>query len=134
MNSEKNIRMEHDLLGAREIPADALYGIQTLRGVENFSISKFKLSQYPLFINGLAYTKWAAAEANHQLGLLTDAQYEGIKAACQDILAGKYHDQFPVDMIQGGSWENAVSDNTKGTNYTPDVRYTPPPPDEGEEA
>lgn len=100
MNSEKNIRMEHDLLGAREIPADALYGIQTLRGVENFSISKFKLSQYPLFINGLAYTKWAAAEANHQLGLLTDAQYEGIKAACQDILAGKYHDQFPVDMIQ----------------------------------
>lgn len=103
MNSEKNIRMEHDLLGAREIPADALYGIQTLRGVENFSISKFKLSQYPLFINGLAYTKWAAAEANHQLGLLTDAQYEGIKAACQDILAGKYHDQFPVDMIQGGA-------------------------------
>lgn len=103
MNSEKNIRMEHDLLGAREIPADALYGIQTLRGVENFSISKFKLSQYPLFINGLAYTKWAAAEANHQLGLLTDAQYEGIKAACQDILAGKYHDHFPVDMIQGGA-------------------------------
>ena len=96
-------RIEHDLLGQRELPADALYGIQTLRGVENFSISAFRLSEYPQFINGLAYTKQAAADANHQLGLLTDEQYEGIKAACEDILAGKYHDQFPVDMIQGGA-------------------------------
>ena len=96
-------RIEHDLLGQRELPAEALYGIQTLRGVENFSISCFRLSQYPLFIKGLAYTKQAAADANHQLGLLTDEQYEGIKAACEDIIAGKYHDQFPVDMIQGGA-------------------------------
>lgn len=102
METQKT-RIEHDLLGKREIPADALYGIQTLRGVENFSISRFRLDQYPLFINGLAYTKWAAAEANHQLGLLTDQQYEGIVAACKDIIAGKYHDQFPVDMIQGGA-------------------------------
>lgn len=102
METQKT-RTEHDLLGKREIPADALYGIQTLRGVENFSISRFRLDQYPLFINGLAYTKWAAAEANHQLGLLTDQQYEGIVAACKDIIAGKYHDQFPVDMIQGGA-------------------------------
>ena len=100
-SSEK--RIEHDLLGQRELPAEALYGIQTLRGVENFSISSFHLSQYPAFIKGLAYTKQAAAEANHELGLLTDAQYEGIKGACEDILAGKYHDQFPVDMIQGGA-------------------------------
>ncbi len=102
MKTQKT-RIEHDLLGKREIPADALYGIQTLRGVENFSISRFRLDQYPLFINGLAYTKWAAAEANYQLGLLTDQQYEGIVAACKDIIAGKYHDQFPVDMIQGGA-------------------------------
>ena len=102
MKTQKT-RIEHDLLGKREIPADALYGIQTLRGLENFSISRFRLDQYPLFINGLAYTKWAAAEANHQLGLLTDQQYEGIVAACKDIIAGKYHDQFPVDMIQGGA-------------------------------
>lgn len=102
METQKT-RIEHDLLGKREIPADALYGIQTLRGVENFSISRFRLDQYPLFINGLAYTKWAAAEANYQLGLLTDQQYEGIVAACKDIIAGKYHDQFPVDMIQGGA-------------------------------
>lgn len=103
METKKNMRMEHDLLGQREIPSEAMYGIQTLRGVENFKISNFKLSQYPLFVNGLAYTKWACADANHQLGLLTDAQFEGIKAACRDILDGKYHDQFPVDMIQGGA-------------------------------
>ena len=103
MEKSNKTRVEHDLLGQRELPEEALYGIQTLRGVENFSISAFRLSQYPQFINGLAYTKQAAADANHQLALLTDEQYEGIKAACQDILAGKYHDQFPVDMIQGGA-------------------------------
>lgn len=100
---EKKIRVEHDLLGSRELPAGALYGIQTLRGIENFSISRFRLEYYPSFINGLAYTKMAAADANHQLGLLSDEQYSGIKAACEDILAGKYHDEFPVDMIQGGA-------------------------------
>lgn len=99
----KDTRTEHDLLGTRELPADTLYGIQTLRGIENFSISRFRLEYYPAFINGLAYTKMAAAEANHELGLLTDGQYEAIKAACKDILDGKYHDSFPVDMIQGGA-------------------------------
>ena len=103
MEQKKETRIEHDLLGRRELPADALYGIQTLRGMENFSISRFKLEYYPAFINGLAYTKMAAAAANHQLGLLTDEQYAGIKAACEDILAGKYHEDFPVDMIQGGA-------------------------------
>ena len=103
MTTDSKTRVEHDLLGKRELPVDALYGIQTLRGVENFSISRFKLEYYPAFINGLAYTKQAAAEANHQLGLLTDEQYAGIKAACEDIVAGKYHEEFPVDMIQGGA-------------------------------
>ena len=103
MTTDSKTRVEHDLLGKRELPADALYGIQTLRGVENFSISRFKLEYYPAFINGLVYTKQAAAEANHRLGLLTDEQYAGIKAACEDIVAGKYHEEFPVDMIQGGA-------------------------------
>lgn len=103
MGNDRKTRVEHDLLGQRELPAEALYGIQTLRGMENFSISRFRLEFYPAFINGLAYTKMAAAEANHALGLLTDSQYEGIKAACEDILAGKYHEEFPVDMIQGGA-------------------------------
>lgn len=96
-------RMESDLLGAREIPANALYGVQTLRGIENFPISKFHLNEYPLFIKGLAYTKMAAAQANHELGLLTDEQANGIIVACQEILDGKHHEHFPVDMIQGGA-------------------------------
>lgn len=85
------------------MPAEALYGVQTLRGIENFPISCFHLCDYPLFINGLAITKLGAAVANHQLGLLTDEQYNAIAQACKEILAGQHHDQFPVDMIQGGA-------------------------------
>ena len=96
-------RVESDLLGAREIPANALYGVQTLRGIENFPISKFHLNEYPLFIKGLAFTKMAAAQANHELGLLTDEQANGIIVACQEIIDGKHHEHFPVDMTQGGA-------------------------------
>lgn len=103
MENEVKTRVEHDLLGERELPADALTGIQTLRGVENFSISRFRLEFYPAFINGLAWTKMAAADANHQLGLLSDTQYEAICAACRDVLSGRYNKEFPVDMIQGGA-------------------------------
>ena len=96
-------RTESDLIGSMEVPAEALYGVQPLRGIENFPISNFHLCDYPLFVNGLAITKLGAAVANHQLGLLTDQQYEAIAQACKEILAGQYHDQFPVDMIQGGA-------------------------------
>ena len=96
-------RVESDLIGSLEVPAEALYGVQTLRGIENFPISCFHLCDYPLFINGLAMTKIGAAVANHQLGLLTDEQYAAIVQACNEILEGQYHDQFPVDMIQGGA-------------------------------
>lgn len=92
-------RIESDLIGTREIPASALYGVQTLRGIENFPISKFHLNEYPLFINGLAITKMAAAMANHELELLTKEQKEAIVTACQEILDGKHHEQFPIDMI-----------------------------------
>ena len=71
-------RQESDLLGTRDIPSCALYGVQTLRGIENFEISKFHLNEYPLFITGLAITKEGAAIANHELGLLTDAQKDAI--------------------------------------------------------
>lgn len=96
-------RIESDLIGQLEVPVEALYGVQTLRGIENFPISRFHLNDYPLFINGLAQTKLAAAVANHELGLLTDEQYNGLAQACREILAGQHHDQFPVDMIQGGA-------------------------------
>lgn len=102
MNSRKT-RTESDLIGAREIPSEMLYGVQTLRGLENFAISKFHLNEYPLFINGLAITKLGAAEANYALGLLTEEQYKAIAQACREIMDGRFHDQFPVDMIQGGA-------------------------------
>ena len=103
MDTNNTVRSESDLLGEREIPVDKLYGVQTLRGIENFRISNFRLDQYPLFINGLAYTKWGAAIANYAHGLLTKEQYDAIVGACREIIEGKHHDQFPIDMIQGGA-------------------------------
>lgn len=96
-------RTESDLIGELQIPADVLYGVQTMRGIENFPISRFHLCDYPAFVSGLAMTKWGAAVANHSLGLLTDEQFNAIEQACQEILAGKHLEQFPVDMIQGGA-------------------------------
>lgn len=103
MEDVKKTRVESDLIGSREISDECLYGVQTLRGIENFSISKYHLNEYPLFINGLAMTKMAAARANHELGLLTDEQFQAITQACREILEGRFHDQFPIDMIQGGA-------------------------------
>lgn len=103
MEDVKKTRVESDLIGSREISDECLYGVQTLRGIENFSISKYHLNEYPLFINGLAMTKMAAARANHELGLLTDEQFQAITQACREILEGRFHNQFPVDMIQGGA-------------------------------
>ena len=102
-NYSGKTRIESDLIGELEVPVEALYGVQTLRGIENFPISRFHLSDYPLFINGLAITKLGAAEANHQLGLLTDEQFDAISKACLEIMQGQHHDQFPCDMIQGGA-------------------------------
>ena len=96
-------RIESDLIGSREVPESALYGVQTLRGIENFNISKFHLNEYPLFIQGLAINKMGAAMANRELDLLTEEQANAIIEACKEILDGKHHDQFPVDMIQGGA-------------------------------
>lgn len=105
MKDEKStgVRVESDLLGSVDVPESALYGVQTLRGVENFEISKFKLYDYPEFIKGLAITKLGAAMANHELGLLPDDMYDAIVQACREIMGGEHHDQFPVDMIQGGA-------------------------------
>ncbi len=96
----KATRTESDLIGEREVPETALYGVQTLRGIENFRISKYHLCEYPLFINALAITKMGAAMANFELGLLTEEQANAILRACKEILEGKHHDQFPVDMIR----------------------------------
>ena len=102
-NLSQETRIESDLIGSREVPESALYGVQTLRGIENFSISKFHLNEYPLFINALAITKMGAAIANFDLGLLTEEQADAILKACKEIIDGQHHEQFPVDMIQGGA-------------------------------
>ena len=102
-NLSKKTRIESDLIGSREVPESALYGVQTLRGIENFNISKFHLNEYPLFVRALGITKMGAAMANHELGLLTDAQAGAIVKACQEVMDGQHAEQFPVDMIQGGA-------------------------------
>lgn len=97
------MRQEHDLLGYRELPDEAYYGVQTLRCTENFMITGIRLSAYPEFIRALAMVKYAAAQANHALSLLDTETAEAIKTACTEIIDGKLHDQFPADMIQGGA-------------------------------
>lgn len=96
-------RQEHDLLGYREVPIDAYYGIQTLRAFENFTISGVRLHQFSPFIQALATVKKAAAIANNKVGVLNSTVQEAIVAACDDLIDNKYHDQFIVDMFQGGA-------------------------------
>ena len=98
-----NVRLEHDLLGEREVPADAYYGIQTLRAVENYAITGIPLSHFPNFIKALAMVKKAAAKANQKLGDLESSIGDAICKACDEIIAGNLHGQFVVDMIQGGA-------------------------------
>ena len=102
MSMEK-FRIESDLLGSKEVPADALYGVQTVRAIENFNISGNLMSSYPNFIKGMAITKKAAAIANYELEMISREQFEAICQACDELLEGKHHDQFPIDMIQGGA-------------------------------
>ena len=96
-------RTEHDFLGEREIPSGAYYGIQTLRAVENFNISRRSISHWPEMITALAQVKKAAATANMQLGVVPAEIGGAIRSACDEIIAGSLHDQFPVDCIQGGA-------------------------------
>lgn len=103
MAAENSFRTEHDLLGDREVPADAYYGVHTLRALENFPITGSPISVYPALIKALACIKQAAALANHELGLLDTARCDAIVGACAELLGGKLHDQFVVDVIQGGA-------------------------------
>ena len=96
-------RLEHDLIGDKEISNDCYYGVQTARAMENFNITGLTLSRYPTFITSLAKVKKAAALANFELGLLSEKKKNAICFACDELMAGRYHDQFVVDMIQGGA-------------------------------
>lgn len=96
-------REEYDLLGTLLVPGDAYYGIQTLRAVNNFHLSGVNLSHYPRLVVALAMVKQAAAEANYQLGHLGEQRFSAIHKASQLIIEGNFHNQFIVDMIQGGA-------------------------------
>ncbi len=102
MSNEK-FRVESDLLGELKVPADALYGVQTQRGINNYHISRKTMSMYPDFIIAIAYVKLAAVETNHTLGVINDEISGAISQACRELINGKFHDNFPIDMMQGGA-------------------------------
>ena len=101
--SEKNYRIESDLLGELKVPADAYYGVQTQRALNNYKISNTRMCDYPEYVISIAYVKMAAAAANAELGVLDKTIANAIIAACCEIVDGKFHDQFPIDMMQGGA-------------------------------
>jgi len=96
-------RLEHDMLGDKEVPYDAYYGVQTVRAFENFNISGVSINHYKSLIVALAQVKWAAAAANMEVGTLSEKIGSAIIEACKDIIGGKYHTHFIVDIFQGGA-------------------------------
>ncbi len=101
--NKQSTRFEKDLLGKAEVPFDAYFGIQTQRACKNFNLSGVPLHHYPQLINALALVKLSCAKANHKLGELDSIKLDAIESAVEKILAGEYHEEFVVDMIQGGA-------------------------------
>jgi aspartate ammonia-lyase len=100
-------RTEHDLLGDKQIPNDAYYGVQTARALENFQISGVPTKFYPDYVKAYAMVKLAAARGNTQIGRMKPETLAAIEKACQAIIDGKYHDQFLVDLYNGGAGTSA---------------------------
>src|SRR6187455_3890372 len=100
-------RTEHDLLGNKEIPFDAYYGVQTMRALENFQVSGVKTNFYPDYVRAYAMVKLAAARANTDVGRMPKEKLVAIEKACQAVIDGKYHDQFLTDLYQGGAGTSA---------------------------
>ncbi|WP_027450586.1 aspartate ammonia-lyase [Xylanibacter brevis] len=101
--TNQKFRTESDLLGELNVPANALYGVQTQRGINNYHISRKTMSMYPDFIKAIAYVKLAAVETNHTLGVINDEIAGAISQACRELIDGQHHDNFPIDMVQGGA-------------------------------
>ena len=99
----QSTRVEHDMIGDRQVPAGAYYGVHTLRALENFPITGTEISIYPELVTALACVKQAAALANRELGLLDAERAAAIARACEEIREGALLDQFVVDVIQGGA-------------------------------
>ena len=101
--ARETFRLERDLLGEKQVPADAYYGVQTARALENFEISGIPISHYPGFVEAWAIVKLAAARANHDVGAMDAATLAAIEKAAEALLDGRYHEQFQVDWYQGGA-------------------------------
>lgn len=106
-SSYSQTRTEKDLLGEKQIPADAYYGVQTMRALENFQVSGVKTNFYPDYVRAYAMVKLAAARANFDVGRMKKDRLDAIEKACQAVMDGKYHDQFLVDLYQGGAGTSA---------------------------
>src|SRR4029077_15052492 len=101
--SDHPTRLERDLLGEKAVPADAYYGVQTARGLDNFHISGVQLRLYPDFIKCLAMVKIALARANQECGQFSAEILKGIEGAGKELIDGKLHDQYRLDVFQGGA-------------------------------
>jgi aspartate ammonia-lyase len=107
LNVYPQTRTEKDLLGEKQIPADAYYGVQTMRALENFQVSGVATKFYPDYVRAFAIVKLAAARANNEVGRLSKEKLDAIEKACLAVMDGKYHDQFLVDLYQGGAGTSA---------------------------
>jgi len=97
-------RIEEDLLGSKEVPADAYYGVHTVRAIENFTISPMKISDVPEMVRGMVMVKKASAMANKEMHTIPVEVADAIIAGCDQVLEqGRCMDQFPVDVFQGGA-------------------------------
>src|SRR6185369_2341272 len=96
----QNTRTEHDLLGDKQIPNDAYYGVQTARALENFQVSGVPTKFYPDYVRAYAMVKLAAARANAEDGRLNKEKLSAIEKACQAVIEGKYHEHFLTDLYQ----------------------------------
>ena len=103
----QNTRTESDLLGEKKIEANAYYGVQTARALENFQISGMTTAFFPDYVKAFAMVKLAAARANAEVGRLSKEKLAAIEKACQAVIDGKYRDQFLVDLYQGGAGTSA---------------------------
>jgi len=100
-------RTEKDLLGEKQVPANAYYGVQTMRALENFQVSGVETNFYPDYVRAYAMVKLAAARANTEVGRMKKEKLDAIEKACQAVIDGKYHDQFLTDLYQGGAGTSA---------------------------
>jgi aspartate ammonia-lyase len=105
--SAQQTRTEHDLLGEKQIDANAYYGVQTARALENFPISGMTTAFYPDYVKAFAIVKLAAARANTDVGRMSKEKLAAIEKACQAVIDGKYRDQFLTDLYQGGAGTSA---------------------------